>query len=130
MADATNTTPETLSPQAALRAEIATRLATSGKDVREIVIADLTKAEIDRRAGAVKTVITKIDDKVKELKKAEKEGKPAGFTKDGVAVGDPIYTKEQAEAIKKINEEITKLQAALTKAFDEGDFSKLLELGK
>lgn len=119
-----------LSPQAALRAEIATRLSTSGKDVREIVIADLTKAEIDRRASAVKSLITKIDEKVKELKKAEKEGKPAGFTKDGQPVGDPIYTKEQAEAIKKVNEDIAKIEAALRKAFEEGDFSKVLELGK
>ena len=130
MADTQETpTAPVSTPYAALRAEVAARIATSQPDVREIVIIDLTKAEIERRATAVKAVVAKIDAQQKEIKKAENAGKYA-YTAQGEKVGDPVFTKEEAEALNKMRSEVAKLQAALGKAFDEGDFGKVLELGK
>jgi hypothetical protein len=83
----------------------------------------------DRRVAAVKAVFAKISEKSKELKKVEGQGSYA-YNATGEKVGDPTFTKEQAEGIKKLRDEVAKLEASLSKAFDEGDFSKVLELSK
>lgn len=125
-------TTETTQPQTpgqALAAAVKAKLAESTGDVRDLVVADLTRAEIDRRVAAVKAVFAKITDKTKELKKAENQG-TQNFNAQGEKTGEPSFSKDQAEAMKKLREEIAKLDAALSKAFDGGDFTKVLELAK
>jgi hypothetical protein len=42
-------------------------------------------------------------------------------------VGVPTFTKDQLGNMKKLREEMERLQNALGKAFDNNDFTKLLE---
>jgi hypothetical protein len=116
-------------PAITLRTEIADRLATTAPVVREAVIAELTTKEITARKDAVLTLLTKFDDKSKELKKAENGGAYA-LDIDGKKVGDPTFTKEQVEAIKKLREEISGISTALSNFFDKNDTKKLYELAK
>lgn len=120
---------QTQTPGAALAAAVKEKLASSTGTVRDFVISELTQAEIDRRVAAVKAVFTRVGEKTKELKKAEGQG-AYSFNAQGDKTGEPVFTKEQVEGMKKLREEIAKLEASLSKAFDESDFSKVLELSK
>ena len=117
-------------PSHALREEIAAGLIGSGSRVRGIVVNQLTEKEIEERAAAVLSIYSKVQEKEKELRRAESEGKPAGFNLRGDVIGEPIYSKEQLESIKKLKEQIEKMQGALEKAFANDDFSKVKELSK
>lgn len=113
-------------PSVAIRADVATALENSGTKVRTIVVEQLAKAEIDKRTTSVMKVLDKIDEKNKEMRKAEGAG-TSSFDAAGVAVGSPVYTKQQVEDMKKIRENIAKLQKALEVAFTTNDFSKVHE---
>lgn len=113
-----------------LQTELASKLADSGPNVRQMVVNDLVNVELNVRAGLVKLAIAKIDANNKEIKKQEKQGKPLGYSIDGKPTGESVFTKEQIEAIKKLRDENTKIQEALTKAFEGNDFSKLKEFGQ
>lgn len=116
-------------PQIAIRQEVTTRLGSSGPQVKELVIADMTAKEIENRRAATMTVLGRIEEKQKELKKLENGGSYT-YSATGEKVGTPAFTKDQAEKMKKLREEIVKLQAALTQAFTDSNFQKLLELAK
>lgn len=105
------------------------RIADSNPQVREMLLTDLTTEELVRRKGVIKSIIDKIDAKTKELKKLEGQGTQQ-FNGQGDKVGDPTFSKEQADNLKKMREELTKLHAALAKAVDEGDYQKANELSK
>jgi hypothetical protein len=85
--------------------------------------------EITARKDAVLTLLTKFDDKTKELKKAENGG-AYSLDINGNKVGDPSFTKEQVESIKKLREEITGISTALSNFFDKNDTKKLYEIAK
>ncbi len=116
-------------PAITIRTEIADRLATTAPAVREAVISELTTKEITARKDAVLSLLTKFDDKSKELKKAENGGAYA-LDINGNKVGDPSFTKEQVESIKKLREEITGISTALTNFFEKNDTKKLYEIAK
>jgi transcription termination factor NusB len=114
-------------PSVAVKSDVAALLANSGGTVREIVVKQLAQAEINKRTESVMKVLTKIDDKHNELKKLQRQG-AVSFNASGQPIGEPSFTKDQVEQIKKANEHIEKLQKALDTAFTTSDFSKLHEV--
>ena len=118
---------ETIAPSIALRKEVVERLAASGGIVRDRVVGELVESEIGKRKTAVVGLLTKVDEKYKELKKAQAQG-TQNFNLAGEPVGELIFTKQQVDANKKLTDEIERIQAALEKAFSDGDFKKVYEL--
>lgn len=109
-----------------IHAAIKNGLVGANDKVKAAIIAVMLKEELDKRTKAATSVFEKIEQTELELRKI----KPtyAGHKLDGTPIGEPSYTKEQVEAAKKANEQLTKLNNALTKALTEDDFSKVLEL--
>ena len=118
---------ETLSPSIMLRREVTEVLASSGNRVRNLVVGELVEAEISKRKAAVVALLTKVEEKFKALKKAEAQG-VVNYDAAGQAVGTPVFTKQQVDEIKKLREEIERIQSALEKAFADSDFKKVHEL--
>ena len=122
-----NQPPVSHSPSTKLRMDVADALTGSGSKVRGLVVDKLVQDEISKRQAAVLNVLDKLDVKHKELKKAEKEGE-VKFDHDGKPVGEPSFTKPQVETMKQLRESMEKMQKALEKAFDSGDFQELMKL--
>lgn len=121
------TTVEATAPQILLRKDVAAQLAASGPKVRGIVVDLMVEKEIEKRKAAVLATIDKLEAKTKELRKAEKSGTTT-YDANGAPTGAFTFTKDQAESMKKLREEIAKLEGALTKALNDSDFTKLNEL--
>lgn len=109
-----------------LRKDVAAQLSEVGGKVRTLVIEQLVTEEITLRKTNVLKVLTKIEEKTRELKKSQNQGE-IKFALTGEAVGAPSFTKAQLEDFKKQRETIERLQTALHKALNENDFSKLNE---
>jgi len=113
-------------PSVILRKDVVERLAGSGTQVRNLVVNKLVDEEIEKRKVAGLSVLGKVEDKYKELKKAEKQG-TVTYNSAGAPTTDPVFTKQQVDTMNKLREEIESLQKALEKAFTESDFKKLYE---
>ena len=113
-------------PSVILRKDVVERLAGSGTQVRNLVVNKLVDEEIEKRKVAVLSVLGKVEDKYKELNKAEKQG-TVTYNSAGAPTTDPVFTKQQVDTMNKLREEIESLQKALEKAFTESDFKKLYE---
>lgn len=111
-----------------IKNEIAERLVGSSGVVKEKVIDILFQKELDRRTDACLKVIEKLAELDKQYKK---ENKPdiETYNEDGT-VDKQTYSKEKAEALRRLREQRSNLDAALKKALEHNDFSKVLELGK
>lgn len=81
-------------PSVVLRKEVVERLATTGPQVRSLVVSKLVDEEIEKRKVAVLSVLGKVEDKFKELKKAEKQG-TVTYNSEGAPTTDPVFTKQQ-----------------------------------
>lgn len=110
-----------------LRQEIVSAVAEASPKVRALVIEELVDEEIKRRKELVLKVFNKAEEKKRELRKAESQG-VTPLNLQGKATGEPIFTNQQLEAIKKLREEIGKIERALENAFEKGDFKKLNEV--
>ncbi len=119
---------EAKAPSLAVRGEVLERLSTSGPGVRGLVVEELVQAEITKRKEAVLKVLARIDEKHKEQKKLENQG-TLFFDAKGEQAGLPTFTKQQADEMKKLREEINRMQVALENAFTNSDFKKLFECG-
>ena len=113
---------------AGIRQEVKTELADP--KTKAIVRAKLVSAYIDdevaKRTKAATSVMEKIEEAEREVKKVRPT--PTGFNASGQPVGDPVFTKEQVDSLKKLHEQLGKLNNALEKALEEGDFTKVFEL--
>jgi hypothetical protein len=120
--------PEKTSITQDIRQAIKDGLVKVGDEVKQNLITAGLAEEKAKRTKAAASVLEKIEAAELEIRKI----KPAyiGYTPTGDPVGEPIFTKEQSESLKKSNEQLAKLTAALTKALTDHDFSKVLELSK
>ena len=118
-----------IKPQHELKAAVRDRLASAGPAVRKLVEDDLYGKEISRRTAAVQEAIAKVEGKERELAKLEKAGAFA-YSATGEKIGNPSFTRDQADAMKKLRDEICRYESALTAALANSDFTKLLELVK
>jgi len=102
-------------------------IANSGPTVAQKVVDVLATREIEKRAN---TLVTGLD-KLTKLRGDARKIKPdqLAYGADCKPVGEGTYSKAKAEELKKANEAIDKLQAALDLALsDKADFSKLYNL--
>ena len=96
-------------PSVVLRKEVVERLATTGPQVRSLVVSKLVDEEIEKRKVAVLSVLGKVEDKFKELKKAEKQG-TVTYNSEGAPTTDPVFTKQQVDTMNKLREDIESLE--------------------
>lgn len=123
--ETTQTAP--VAPAVALWAEVAAAATTKGSAVRELVISELSQQEVIKRKDAVLVLLTKYEEKGKELKKAEKTLKKQEFDANGNETR-AYYDAEGSKALKSIRDEISSISDALNKFFENNDTKKLYEL--
>lgn len=111
-----------------IREAVKTGLIRSNEAVRAKLVEGEVTSEINKRHSAALKVFEKIEALEMEIRKI----KPTfpGYTLSGEPIGEPFYTKEQADNTKKNSEQLARLNAALSKALTDNDFSKVLEMSK
>jgi len=114
-------------PHLAFKEMVASRLAGSGPQVREAVVSTLVDTQLARRQKAVLSILEKLDAKDKELRKAESAGTQT-FDHKGNVTGVPSFSKQQIDEMRKLREEIQKLEKALSSALESNDWNKLFEV--
>ena len=111
-----------------IKEKLAERLLTSGSDVKNNILDTLYNNELKTRTDACLKVLTKIEEKEKELKKLKVSDNNIYDEKGTVVAGG--YSKARVDDIKKASEELERLNKALENALENNDFTKVLELGK
>lgn len=124
MGDTTSDTPVSMSRS--IRDMVKERLSSASDAVKAAIVDSFVKDETERRVKATTTVLEKLEAAELEIRKIKPQY--AGFSADGQPVGEPFYSKEQAENLKKANEMVGKLNTALENALNKGDFQKVFEL--
>ncbi len=109
-----------------IRGAVKDGLIDSSTVVRQAIVSNLVKAEMDKREKAAISVFEKLE--AAELDRRKVRPQFAGYNADGKPIGEPVFTKDQADQIKKTDELIAKLNGALEKALTSNDFSKVFEL--
>jgi hypothetical protein len=115
---------ETKSPS--VKETVVNRLARTGLAVRDAVIDILVKEETEKRVVAATKAVNKLSELEKELKKLSKPDVET-FNVD-MSPATSSFSKSRVEEIKKVREQIAKVEKALTEAFENNDFQKLLDL--
>lgn len=111
-----------------IKEKLAERLLTSGSDVKNNILDTLYNNELKTRTDACLKVLTKIEEKEKELKKLKVSDNNIYDEKGTVVAGG--YSKARVDDIKKASDELERLNKALENALENNDFTKVLELGK
>ena len=111
-----------------IKETLATKLLNSGGDVKNNILDTLYNNELKARTDACLKVLSKIEEKEKELKKLKVADNNIFDEKGTVVAGG--YSKARVDEIKRATEELEKLNRALENALENNDFTKALELGK
>lgn len=111
-----------------IRAAVAESLGALSDRTRAQVVEHFAAAEATKQA----TAIIKGLDLLATLERDRYKIRPAhqGYDLEGKGVGDPFFTKEQVDQMKKLNEQIEKVTKAITKADDKAEFGDLYNLTK
>lgn len=111
-----------------IREAVADSLSNLSERTRAQVIEHFASKEADKQADALVKGLNKLDELTRERYKI----KPAyvGYDAEGKGVGEPFFTKEQLESLKKNGEQTDKLTKAIEKADDKNDFGDLYNLTK
>jgi hypothetical protein len=111
-----------------IREAVAEQLGDLSNRTRSAVVEHFARQEAEKQANAIIAGLSKL----KELERDRMKIKPtnAGYDGAGNAVGEPMFSKEQVEQMKKLDEQIEKLSKAITKADDKADFGDLYNLTK
>lgn len=96
--------------------------------VKEAVIQALVNERLEKNKSLVLTAISKIKELRGEAQKMERGGEKKVDLSGKVI--STSYTKQDAEAYKKLNEKLKKLEGALTAALDKADYKTLEECCK
>ena len=122
MTDTTTTAP------VSLRDAIAESLDNLTGRTRDAVIEHFAKIEADKRAKALIAGLDKLD----TLNSERRRIKPtfAGYSVEGEPVGPAMFSKEQLDSLKKVDEQIEKLEKAIERADTSADFDTLYKLTK
>ena len=113
---------------ATIKEAVAETLGNLGDRTRAAVVEHFAAAEAGKQANAIIAGLNKLDALVKDRYKI----KPTfiGFDADGKPVGEAIFQKQQLDDLKKLNEQIEKLEKAINKADENADFGDLYNLTK
>lgn len=121
-------TAEAQTPVLTIRDAVATAVANVGPRTRAAVVEHFAEIEAKKQAAAIIKGLEKLTEFQRELSKI----RPAhtAYNAEGQPVGEPTFTKDQVDQRKKLTEQISKLEAAVNKADDAGDFGDLYNLTK
>lgn len=111
-----------------IREAVAEQLGDLGNRTRNAVVEHFARIEAEKQSNAIIAGLNKLND----LEKQRVRIKPsfAGYGVDGKGIGEEMFSKEQLDQIKKLEEQIEKLSKAITKADDKSDFGDLYNLTK
>jgi hypothetical protein len=109
-----------------IRKAVADGLIKVNDKVRAAIVADISEKEFQKRVEATTKVLEEFEKIERDLRKIKPV--PTGFDLKGQPVGDPVYSREQVEEVKKATEKLDKLNKALEKALNDNDFSKVFEI--
>jgi hypothetical protein len=104
-------------PAQALKLSVTEALAAGGPAVRERVKTHLVEDELKRRTNLVLQGLTKREEQQREINKIKP--KPPGYTATGAAVGEPSFSKEQVDQLKKLTGKLQKIDGALNAALGD-----------
>ncbi len=135
MSDETPTTQEieqqdvkpTVPLSVVIQSEIKTKLLEQNPQVRESYIQQEVQAKVAQRVGLVQKAMVELATQRKELEKAKPDD--VKYDVSGKIVQE-FYSKEVIEKRKKFVERTAKVEKALTKALETGDYTELENLVK
>lgn len=113
-----------VSTHQAVLAEVADALKGSSEAVKGRLKAALVEREVVKRVDLLDKGLAKLRDLKGEVNKIRP---PVSFQADGTKV-EGTFSKADFESLKKAREKVTKLEAALEKAFAGQEFDKLTNL--
>lgn len=116
-----NYTPSTV------REAVAAKLANSGDQVAANIISQLADVELGRREKLILSALTKLDALDKDAKKIRPDQKSLDV--DGKVITE-TYSSAKFEELKKSRETLERWNAAIDKALNLCDYTKLTELSK
>ena len=116
-----NYTPSTV------REAVAAKLANSGDQVAANIISQLADVELGRREKLILSALTKLDALDKDAKKIRPDQK--SLDADGKVIAE-TYSSTKFDELKKSRETSERWNAAIDKALNLCDYSKLTELSK
>lgn len=119
-----NVVEERVSATQSLRDNVKTRLATENPEIKAEVVTKMVKEEKTKRVSILEKAFEELTKLEGDLKKLVPD---MAFLQDG-GVETKAYSKDVLEKRKKIQESITKLEAAFNKAVGEKDWSNLKQL--
>lgn len=133
--ETTLTEPEVPTPEPApvpARVDIRTRvkdgLLNANEQVKDAIVSNYVAEEVSKRIKATTNVLSSIESTEREIRKVKPT--PAGYDDKGNAIGQPVFSKEQVENLKKLRESLSRLEKAVELALTKNDFSKVFELGQ
>jgi hypothetical protein len=109
-----------------IREEVAESLNTSNVVVKETIVTQLVKIEIDKRVTAVSSALTSLDSSNKELSKLNKPDLQT-FDSEGKVLSES-FSKDRVETRKKLKEQIAKIDLAIKEALENNNFEKVFNL--
>ena len=111
-----------------IREAVADQLNNLSDRTRSAVVEHFAAIEATKQANAIVAGLSKLSEMERDLKKIKPVA--AGYDEEGKPVGDVMFTKDQVEQRKKLNEQMAKLVKAVDKADDNADFGDLYNLVK
>ncbi len=120
--------PVTQPPSVArdIRAAVKEGLIDANTKVKASIVLSYVQEELAKRVKAMTTVLEKVDATELEIRKIKPTA--PGFNVDGAPAGEPVYSKDQVDTLKKAKEQLGKLNGALEKALTDNDFTRVFEL--
>lgn len=111
-----------------IREAVAEALGTLSDRTRAAVVEHFAAEEATKQATAIVSGLSKLSALEKERVRIKPV--PAGFNAGGEAIGEPMFSKDQIEQMKKLDEQMEKLVKAINKADEKADFGDLYNLTK
>jgi hypothetical protein len=105
--------------------KVAETIAAAGPAILSKVVEKLATVEIEKRADALLNAVNSAVSTQRELFKVKPD--VVAYNEKGEEV-TANYTKPKLEEKKKLEEKLAKIEAAVTKAVEKGDFSGVLSL--
>jgi hypothetical protein len=110
-----------------VREAVAAKLASSGDLVAANIISQLADAELGRREKLIMAALTKLDTLDKDAKKIRPDQR--SLDAEGKLIAE-TYSAAKFDELKKHREVAERWNAALDKALNACDYTKLTELSK
>lgn len=107
-------------------AVVAERVGSSGPTVLERVIEIMTEEQLKKRVSTLLATMTMADNLVKDIRKIKPDH--VLLTEEGSVVSSG-YSKQKLEELNKLKAKLAKVEKAINKALETGDYGDINNLG-